>query len=130
MQKDVSGDQFALCPCFHDVNSAIQVERDIAPSSRPTKRWLVARGLPCLLAIMSPVYALDGYYLALTLLVTVAYQLSGFAIAWVFQFDKITDFTGGKTFSLPSCFIVLNPPTRLKLLYSWYEQPSPRPTMA
>lgn len=42
-----------------------------------------------------PVYALDKYYLALTLLVTTAYQLLGFAIAWSLQFDKITDFTGG-----------------------------------
>ena len=42
-----------------------------------------------------PVDALDKYYLALTLLVTTAYQLLGFAIAWTLQFDKITDFTGG-----------------------------------
>ncbi|KAF4611060.1 hypothetical protein D9613_006802 [Agrocybe pediades] len=47
---------------------------------------------------MSPVYALDRYYLALTLLVTVGYQLLGFAIAWTLQFDKITDFTGGSNF--------------------------------
>uniref|UniRef100_A0A8H7XSA8 Uncharacterized protein n=1 Tax=Psilocybe cubensis TaxID=181762 RepID=A0A8H7XSA8_PSICU len=44
---------------------------------------------------MSPVHALDRYYLILTLLVTIGYQLSGFAIAWSLQFDKITDFTGG-----------------------------------
>jgi len=42
------------------------------------------------------VYVLDKYYLAITLLVTIGYQLSGFAIAWTFQFDKITDFTGGR----------------------------------
>ncbi|KDR67940.1 hypothetical protein GALMADRAFT_257439 [Galerina marginata CBS 339.88] len=47
---------------------------------------------------MSPVHALDRYYLALTLLVTVGYQLAGFAIAWTLQFDKITDFTGGSNF--------------------------------
>ncbi|KAF8972611.1 DUF1295-domain-containing protein [Flammula alnicola] len=47
---------------------------------------------------MSPVHALDQYYLALTLLVTIGYQLSGFAIAWTLQFDKITDFTGGSNF--------------------------------
>ena len=45
---------------------------------------------------MAPVYVLDHYYLALTILVTIAYQLLGFAIAWTFQFDKITDFTGGE----------------------------------
>lgn len=44
---------------------------------------------------MSPVEALDKYYLLLTLLVTVGYQMMGFAIAWTLQFDKITDFTGG-----------------------------------
>lgn len=41
------------------------------------------------------VHVLDKYYLAITVLVTIAYQLSGFAIAWILQFDKITDFTGG-----------------------------------
>jgi hypothetical protein len=44
---------------------------------------------------MAPVHVLDSYYLGITLLVTVGYQLLGFAIAWTFQFDKITDFTGG-----------------------------------
>ncbi|CCO30430.1 hypothetical protein BN14_04459 [Rhizoctonia solani AG-1 IB] len=44
--------------------------------------------------------ALDKYYLALTVLVTIGYQLLGFAIAWTFQFDKITDFTGGSNFFL------------------------------
>lgn len=33
----------------------------------------------------SPVHVLDQFYLAITLLVTVGYQLSGFAIAWTFQ---------------------------------------------
>lgn len=32
-----------------------------------------------------PVPVLDKYYLAITFLITVAYQLSGFAIAWTFQ---------------------------------------------
>lgn len=49
---------------------------------------------------MSSVHALDRYYLGFTLLVTVAYQLLGFAIAWILQFDKITDFTGGISDSL------------------------------
>jgi hypothetical protein len=53
-----------------------------------------------LLLAMPPVYALDRFYLLLTFLVTVAYQLGGFAIAWTFQFDKITDFTGGSNFFL------------------------------
>lgn len=54
---------------------------------------------------MAPVHILDHFYLAFTLLVTVGYQLSGFAVAWTFQFDKITDFTGGLDPSL------LNSPT-------------------
>ena len=59
------------------------------------------------------VHVLDQYYLAITILITTAYQLLGFFIAWTFQvgigvtllqrilnagcckFDKITDFTGG-----------------------------------
>ena len=44
---------------------------------------------------MSPVHVLDRYYLSITVLVTVGYQLLGFFIAWTLQFDKITDFTGG-----------------------------------
>jgi len=47
---------------------------------------------------MAPIHALDQHYLAITLLITAAYQFSGFAIAWTFQFDKITDFTGGSNF--------------------------------
>ena len=33
----------------------------------------------------APAHVLDKYYLAITLLVTVGYQLSGFAIAWTLQ---------------------------------------------
>ncbi|OCB85427.1 hypothetical protein A7U60_g7436 [Sanghuangporus baumii] len=43
---------------------------------------------------MAPVHALDKYYLGITILVTIGYQALGFFIAWTFQFDKITDFTG------------------------------------
>jgi hypothetical protein len=34
---------------------------------------------------MSPVHVLDRYYLAITALVTIAWQLAGFFIAWSFQ---------------------------------------------
>lgn len=47
-----------------------------------------------------PVHVLDDYYLAITLLVTVAYQLIGFAFAFTFKFDKLTDFMGGTNFVL------------------------------
>ncbi|KAI0052394.1 DUF1295-domain-containing protein [Auriscalpium vulgare] len=47
---------------------------------------------------MAPVHALDRYYLGITLLVTVGWQMLGFFIAWTLQFDKITDFTGGSNF--------------------------------
>lgn len=47
---------------------------------------------------MTPVHVLDKYYLLITFLITVGYQLVGFAIAWTLQFDKITDFTGGSNF--------------------------------
>ncbi|RPD55989.1 DUF1295-domain-containing protein [Lentinus tigrinus ALCF2SS1-6] len=55
----------------------------------------------------SPVNVLDKYYLAITLLVTVGYQLTGFAIAWTFQFDKITDFTGGSNFFILALLTLL-----------------------
>ncbi|KIJ63477.1 hypothetical protein HYDPIDRAFT_112892 [Hydnomerulius pinastri MD-312] len=56
---------------------------------------------------MTPVHALDRYYIVITLLVTVGYQLLGFAIAWTFQFDKITDFTGGSNFFILALMTLL-----------------------
>jgi steroid 5-alpha reductase family enzyme len=56
---------------------------------------------------MAPTHVLDQYYLAITLLVTIAYQLTGFAIAWTFQFDKITDFTGGSNFFILALLTLL-----------------------
>ncbi|KAI1205617.1 DUF1295-domain-containing protein [Annulohypoxylon truncatum] len=44
------------------------------------------------------VHVLDDYYLAITLLVTIAYQLFFFCIAFSFKFDKLTDFAGGTNF--------------------------------
>lgn len=41
---------------------------------------------------------LDNYYLAITLLITIAYQLIGFSIAFTMKFDKLTDFAGGTNF--------------------------------
>lgn len=54
---------------------------------------------------MSPVYAIDRFYLGFALLITIGYQLLGFAIAWTFKFDKITDFTGGMSFVLMASII-------------------------
>ena len=45
-----------------------------------------------------PVHVLDDYYLAITFLITVAYQLVAFALAFTFKFDKLTDFAGGTNF--------------------------------
>ncbi|KAF2723287.1 DUF1295-domain-containing protein [Polychaeton citri CBS 116435] len=45
-------------------------------------------------------YYLDNYYLAVTLLITIGYQLVGFSIAFTFKFDKLTDFMGGSNFVL------------------------------
>ncbi|KAK8846781.1 hypothetical protein IAR55_005869 [Kwoniella newhampshirensis] len=42
---------------------------------------------------MSPHTIIDSYNLTISLLVTLGWQLGGFAIAWTLQFDKITDFT-------------------------------------
>jgi len=44
------------------------------------------------------VHVLDDYYLAITLLFTIGYQLIGFSIAFTFKFDKLTDFMGGTNF--------------------------------
>lgn len=49
---------------------------------------------------MAPIQVLDPYYLSLTLLVTIAYQLIFFSIAFYFKFDKLTDFAGGTNFAL------------------------------
>lgn len=46
------------------------------------------------MALYNPVRVLDDYYLAITLLFTVGYQLVGFAIAFTMKFDKLTDFMG------------------------------------
>ncbi|KAJ7746944.1 DUF1295-domain-containing protein [Mycena maculata] len=54
-----------------------------------------------------PVHVLDSYYLGLTLLVTTGYQLLGFAIAYTFQFDKITDLTGGSNFFILALLTLL-----------------------
>lgn len=39
---------------------------------------------------MAVVHVLDDYYLAITAIITVAYQLFFFAIAFTFKFDKLT----------------------------------------
>ncbi|KAK4692945.1 hypothetical protein P7C71_g4355, partial [Lecanoromycetidae sp. Uapishka_2] len=44
------------------------------------------------------VHVLDDYYLAITLLITIAYQLFFFSIAFSLKFDKLTDFAGGTNF--------------------------------
>jgi len=36
------------------------------------------------------VHVLDDYYLAITLLITIGYQLFFFSFAWTFKFDKLT----------------------------------------
>lgn len=41
---------------------------------------------------------LDGYHLVITLLITIAYQLFFFTIAFSLKFDKLTDFAGGTNF--------------------------------
>ncbi|KAJ7224503.1 DUF1295-domain-containing protein [Mycena pura] len=53
------------------------------------------------------IHALDPFYLSLTLLVTAGYQLSGFAIAYTCQFDKITDLTGGSNFFILALLTLL-----------------------
>ncbi|KAI8683666.1 hypothetical protein NCS57_00031300 [Fusarium keratoplasticum] len=49
---------------------------------------------------MTVVHVLDNYYLGITAIITVAYQLFFFAIAFTLKFDKLTDFAGGTNFAL------------------------------
>ncbi|RUP51426.1 hypothetical protein BC936DRAFT_148146 [Jimgerdemannia flammicorona] len=41
------------------------------------------------------VQVFDNYYLGITALVTILYQLSFFTVAASFKFDTVTDFAGG-----------------------------------
>jgi hypothetical protein len=50
---------------------------------------------------MAEVHVLDNYYLAITLLITIAYQLFFFSIAFSLKFDKLT---GSHSPSLPYIF--------------------------
>ncbi|GAO18630.1 uncharacterized protein UV8b_05455 [Ustilaginoidea virens] len=49
---------------------------------------------------MAVVHVLDDYYLGITALVTVGYQLFFFAIAYACKFDKLTDLAGGSNFAV------------------------------
>ncbi|RSM01981.1 hypothetical protein CDV31_011125 [Fusarium ambrosium] len=49
---------------------------------------------------MTVVHVLDDYYLGITAIITVAYQLFFFSIAYTLKFDKLTDFAGGTNFAL------------------------------
>ncbi|XWW92573.1 hypothetical protein V2A60_000498 [Cordyceps javanica] len=49
---------------------------------------------------MAATHVLDDYYLAITAIVTVGFQLLCFFIAYSFQFDKITDLAGGLNFTI------------------------------
>jgi hypothetical protein len=51
---------------------------------------LPVRGVIQIAAPMATVQVLDNYYLAITLLITIAYQLLFFFIAFSFKFDKLT----------------------------------------
>ena len=73
-------------PC-HDIRLVPSVSARKAPTS-PRQQYdslLLAR-----LPTMAEVHALDDYYLAITLLITIAYQLFFFSIAFSLKFDKLT----------------------------------------
>lgn len=63
---------------------------------------------------MAKVHVLDDYYLAITLLITIGYQLFFFAIAFSFKFDKVTGMSSPppflSQFPLFSFFTELSPP--------------------
>lgn len=51
---------------------------------------------------MGAIQVIDAYYLTPTLLITIAYQLFFFSIAFTLHFDTLTDFAGGTNFILLS----------------------------
>ena len=57
------------------------------------------------------VHVLDEYYLSITLLITIAYQLLFFSIAFSLKFDKLTDFAGGTNFVLLAILTLSFSPT-------------------
>lgn len=59
------------------------------------------------------VHVLDDYYLAITLLITIAYQLFFFSIAFSLKFDKVTDFAGGTNFVLLAIITYISQPLLL-----------------
>lgn len=56
-----------------------------------------------------PYQVLDRYDLAITLLVTIGYQLVAFAIAFTLKFDKLTDFAGATNFIFVALLTLLLP---------------------
>lgn len=69
---------------------------------------------------------IDPYFLTLTLLVTIVYQLLFFSIAYTLRFDKLTDFAGGTNFALLSILTLslstrtTNPPAARQLVASLF----------
>lgn len=79
---------------------------DLIPVGRPRAfKFLSSRVIFSMVA--GHVEVLDQFYLAITLLITIAYQLFFFAIAWTFKFDKVTDFAGGTNFFLLALITLL-----------------------
>ncbi|OIW25910.1 DUF1295-domain-containing protein, partial [Coniochaeta ligniaria NRRL 30616] len=69
------------------------------------------------------IHILDQYYLTVTLLTTIAYQLVFFSIAFSFKFDKLTDLAGGTNFILLSILTLSlssssSPPSTRQLVVS------------
>ncbi|KAG1781855.1 DUF1295-domain-containing protein [Suillus placidus] len=56
---------------------------------------------------MAPVHVLDQYYLSITLLVTIAWQLIAFSVSWKFKTNKLTDFAGGVNFLILALMTLL-----------------------
>lgn len=46
----------------------------------------------------------DKYYLYVTAVFTILYQLTFFSVAFTYKFDKVTDFAGGTNFVILALF--------------------------
>ena len=92
-------------PCIHPAWR--HTKDSLVPESNTLSfniHCLIARDL--LYSTMAEVHALDNYYLAITLLITIAYQLFFFSIAFSLKFDKLTGLTivEGPATLLTACY--------------------------
>jgi steroid 5-alpha reductase family enzyme len=99
---------FLLCEYKEDIEGRASVLLLICAIISPLLQLPLSPSLP---PSTMAVHVLDAYYLSITLLITIAYQLAFFAVAFSLKFDKLTDFAGGTNFVLLSILTLAFSPT-------------------